>query len=84
LQELAELEQQLEDVSTSSDRFIQTLKLIVVDSMGTLFSPLIGGASFFGHSLLVAVAQTFQVCPQLLRSPLKASAVAVGVLGVLK
>jgi hypothetical protein len=59
LQELTELEQQLCD---GSDRFFANLKLIVIDSLGTAFAPLIGGGTHFGHSLLVSVVQTLQVC----------------------
>lgn len=57
LWELTELEQQLCD---GSDRFFANLKLIVIDSLGTAFAPLIGGGTHFGHSLLVSVVQTLQ------------------------
>ena len=58
-QELAEMEEQLRD---DSHRFFANLKLIVIDSLGTAFAPLIGGGSNFGYSLLVSVVQTLQVC----------------------
>lgn len=65
-QELTELEQELEE---SSDRFFKSLKLVVIDSLGAVFAPIIGG-SLVAHSLLVSIVQLLQVTPHAACGPL--------------
>ena len=62
LWELATLEHQLDTASkpASPDTHLKRLKLIVVDSIGTAFAPIIGGTSHIAYSLLVSVVQTLQ------------------------
>jgi hypothetical protein len=58
MQHLVKLEQDLEQ---ASERFFKTLKLIIIDSIGSVFAPIVGGTSNVGHSLLVSVVQILQV-----------------------
>ena len=58
VQELADLE---EELAHPSDNFYKNMKLVVIDSMGAAFAPIIGGTSHMAYALLVSVVQTLQV-----------------------
>ncbi|EKX37139.1 hypothetical protein GUITHDRAFT_116717 [Guillardia theta CCMP2712] len=42
------------------DSFLVNLKMVVVDSIGSLFAPILGGASMVGHCMLLDIVQKIQ------------------------
>ncbi|KAJ1482900.1 hypothetical protein T484DRAFT_2628703 [Baffinella frigidus] len=62
LHTLSDLEEKLAEASTPRNpaSFFRNLKLVVIDSLGSLFACVIGGRQSVGHALLVSVSTLIQ------------------------